>query len=276
MKWMRDVTRWLMAAMMMGLMAHAHAQTQGHAGDISEYVLGPSDQIRVSVYQNPDLTVETRISESGMITYPLIGNLKLGGLTAPQAEAKLAKALKDGNFLKQPQVSILVLAFKAQSVSLLGQVNRPGRYNIEPLQNKLSQIIAAAGGTTLGNASDIVVVTGTRGGRPFRKEIDFPQIFSPNGAAEDLALENGDSIWVDRAPMIYIYGEVQRPGAQLLIRDLTLLQALASAGGLNARGTERGIRVHRRDTTGDVKVIQPGMNEKLLPNDVVYVRESLF
>ncbi len=69
---------------------------------------------------------------------------------------------------------------------------------------------------------------------------------------------------------------MQRPGVQLLLRDTTLLQALASAGGLNMRGTERGIRVHRRDEGGEVRIIQPGMNDKLQPGDVVYVRESLF
>jgi polysaccharide export outer membrane protein len=81
---------------------------------------------------------------------------------------------------------------------------------------------------------------------------------------------------VDRAPQIYIYGEVQRAGAQILLRDTTLLQALASAGGLTLRGTERGIRVHRRDPSGEVRIIQPAMNDKLQANDVVYVKESLF
>jgi polysaccharide biosynthesis/export protein len=274
MNWMRELTHWLLAAMLMGLMSHAHAQAAG--SDTGDYILGPGDLIRVSVYQNQDLTMETRLSEQGTITFPLIGVTKIGNMTVGQAEIKIGKALKDGNFLKQPQVSILVLAYKGQTVSVLGQVAKPGRYNIEPLQNKLSHMIASAGGINLGNGSDIVVVTGTRGGKPFRKEIDFQRIFTANGAGEDIALENGDSLWIDRAPMVYIYGEVQRPGMQLLLRDMTLLQALAASGGLNARGTERGIRVHRRDTTGEVKVITPGMNDKLQSNDVIYVRESLF
>ena len=88
--------------------------------------------------------------------------------------------------------------------------------------------------------------------------------------------QDGDTIWVDRAPVVYIYGEVQRPGVQALPRDMTVLQSLATAGGLTLRGTERGIRVHRRDESGEIKIIQPGMNDKLLPNDVIYVKESLF
>jgi polysaccharide export outer membrane protein len=89
-------------------------------------------------------------------------------------------------------------------------------------------------------------------------------------------LENGDIIYVDRAPTIYIYGEVQRPGQIRLERGMTLMQALAAAGGLTARGTERGIKVHRRDTQGQVNVLEAKPTDHLQRDDVVYVKESLF
>jgi polysaccharide export outer membrane protein len=161
-------------------------------------------------------------------------------------------------------------------VSVLGLVNRPGRYPLEAGSSKLSEVLAVAGGIVAGSGSDVVVVSGLRGGKPFRKEIDFPKVFASTGSEDDFGLENGDSIWVDRAPQIYMYGEVQRPGAQILLRDTTLLQALASAGGLTLRGTERGIRIHRRDESGQTKVIQLDMNDKLKANDIIYVKESLF
>ena len=168
------------------------------------------------------------------------------------------------------------MAVKSNQVSVLGYVNRPGRYPLEAGTSKVSEVLAQAGGILPGNGSELIVVTGTRDGKPFRKEIDFPLIFSAAGGNNDIVLQNGDAIFVDRAPQIYMYGEVQRPGAQILLRDTTLLQALASGGGLTLRGTERGIRVHRRDASGQVNVIQPGMNDKLQPGDVIYVRESLF
>ena len=121
-----------------------------------------------------------------------------------------------------------------------------------------------------------MVVSGKRDGKAFRKEIDFPQVFAASGTVDDFPLENGDAIWVDRAPMVYIYGEVQRPGPMRLERDMSILQALASAGGLTLRGTERGVRVNRRDAAGQVQVLQPGLNDKLQPNDIVYIKESLF
>ncbi len=271
MKWMRNVVRALMAWMLMATLA---AQAQSTAS--AEYILGAADVLRISVFQNPDMTLETVITETGEISFPLIGSVKVGGLTRTKAEKLIETRLKDGNFLKQPQVSILVLQYKAQSVSVLGQVNRPGRYPLDPKQQTLSQLIATAGGTILAAGSDVVVVTGTRNGEPFRREIDFPKIFAQPGSADDLLLQDGDSIWVDRAPQVYVYGEVQRPGTQILMRDQTLLQALAAAGGLTLRGTERGIQVHRRQPDGTVKIIKPDVTEKLQKDDVVYVKESLF
>lgn len=270
MKWFQKVMRALMSLV---LVAAASAQ----AAPQSEYVLGAGDIIRVSVYQNPDLTLDARISEGGGISYPLLGTIKLGGLSVSAAEKKIADGLRDGNFLKQPQVSILVAQVKGNQVSVLGQVNRPGRYPLELSNTRLSEVLALAGGTAANSGSDIAVVTGMRNGKPFRTEIDVPMIFSATGGAEDIVLQNGDTVFVDRAPFVYIYGEVQSPGTRVLQRDMTLMQALASAGGLNLRGTQKGIRVHRRDpASGQVQVITPDLNDKLQKDDVVYVRESLF
>ncbi|MGQ0599031.1 polysaccharide export protein EpsE [Aquabacterium sp.] len=271
MKWMRDMARWMLATMFLAVGLNAHAAQ-------NDYVLGAGDQIRIFVFQNPDLQLDARINESGTISYPLLGVIKLGGLSVSDAEKKLANGLKDGNFLKQPQVSILVMDMKANLVSVLGQINKPGRFALGAGAggNKLSEVLAQAGGIINGGGTDLVVITGTRDGKAFRKEIDFPRVFAAKNSAEDFVLANGDSIWVDRAPIIYIYGEVNRAGAQALQRDMTLLQALASSGGLTQRGTQRGIRVHRRDESGQVKIIQPDMNDKLEPNDVIYVKESIF
>ncbi|HIV72638.1 MAG TPA: polysaccharide export protein EpsE [Candidatus Aquabacterium excrementipullorum] len=269
MKWMRNVVRALMAWMLM-------ATLQVQAAPQGDYVLGVGDIIKVSVYQNQDLTLETRISESGVISYPLLGTVKLGGLSVADAEKKIAAGLRDGNFLKQPQVSILVTLVKGNQVSVLGAVNRPSRYPLDTTNTRLSEALAYAGGIMIGSGSDTVIVTGTRNGQPFRREIDFPLVFAATNPAEDILLQNGDTVYVDRVPQIYIYGEVQRPGPIRLERDMTVMQALAAASGLTLRGTEKGIKVNRRQPDGSMKVIQPGMNDTLQKDDVVYVKESLF
>ncbi len=240
-----------------------------------EYRLGAGDVVRVSVYQNPDLALETRITEAGIVSYPLLGTVRLGGLSVTAAEKLLADGLKSGNFVRQPQVTIVVLQVRGNQASVLGQVNRPGRYPLEVADMRLTDLLAIAGGTAVSGA-DAVVVTGARNGQPMRVEVDLPSVFAPGGRSKDVLILNGDTIWVDRQPLVYIYGEVQRPGPLRLERDMTVMQGLASGGGLTQRGTEKGLRVHRRGGEGKVVVVQPALDDKLRDGDVIFVRESLF
>lgn len=244
-------------------------------GKKSEYLLGAGDSIRITVFQNPDLTLETRVSENGTVTYPLVGAMQLGGHTVADAENIIAGKLRQGGFVRRPQVSVLVLQIRGNQVSVLGLVNRPGRYPIETFNTRLTDMLAMAGGIAPTGA-DIVVLSGIRDGQSIRQEVDLPSLFLAAKTGPDMEVAGGDAIYVHRAPMFYIYGEVQRAGAYRLERDMTVLQALAQGGGLTARGTERGVRIHRRDSDGKVQVIKPKMDQALLPDDVVYIQESFF
>lgn len=251
----------------------AQASQAGTAN--AQYRLATGDVIRITVFQNPDLTLEARVSETGVISYPLLGSVSLGNLTLLQAEKKIADGLKDGNFVKQPQVSILVTQVRGHQVSVLGQVGRPGRFPLELADTKLTDILATAGGIAAGGA-DTVVLVGRRNGQPYRVEIDLPGIFGANRRGDDVVLQNGDVIWVERAPVVYMYGEIARPGPLRLERGMSLVQALAGAGGITQRGTARGLKVHRRDTSGNIQILDVQMNDPLRADDVVYVRESVF
>ena len=256
--------------------AQSAQPAQPRAAAVSaEYRLALGDTIRITVFQSPDLSLETRISEAGVISYPLLGSVNLAGLTVAEAEQRIAAGLRTGNFVNQPQVSINVVAARGNQVSVLGQVGRPGRYPLETGEVNLTDIVATAGGVSAG-ASDIIVVVGTRKGQPFRAEVDLPTVFGPNRRSADILLQNGDVIWVERAPTIYMYGEVQRPGAMRLERNMTVMQALASAGGLTLRGTARGLRVSRKDASGTTREVEPAMTDTLRPDDIVFVRESVF
>jgi polysaccharide export outer membrane protein len=265
----------LVAVLLMGAGPSAQAQTAASAAAPNEYRLGSGDTIRVTVFQNPDLTLEGRISEAGVVSYPLLGSIRLGGLSVTAAEKFIADGLRNGNFVKQPQVSLVVLQVRGNQASVLGQVNRPGRYPIEVADMRLSDMVATAGGIAQGG-SDLVIVTGVRDGKPFRYEVDLPSLFAPGGRDKDIFILNGDTLFVDRQPLVYIYGEVQRPGPMRLERDMTLLQVLASGGGLTLRGTEKGIKVHRKEADGSIKQIVPTLTDKVREGDVVFVRESLF
>ena len=242
---------------------------------LPEYRLGAGDVIRIAVYQNPDLTLETRLTEAGIVSYPLLGAIRLGTLSVTAAEKLIADGLRNGNFVRQPQVTIVVTQVRGNQASVLGQVNRPGRYPLEVADMRLSDLVAIAGGVSPIGA-DAVVLTGIRDGKPYRWEVDLPALFAADGRPKDVLVQNGDTLWVDRQPIVYIYGEVQRPGPMRLERGMTVMQALATGGGLTLRGTEKGLRVHRKSADGKLQIVQPAMDDKVQEGDVVYVRESLF
>ncbi|WP_283743501.1 polysaccharide export protein EpsE [Sideroxydans sp. CL21] len=241
----------------------------------NDYRLGAGDTMHIVVFQNPDLTTEVRVSESGEISYPLLGSVELGGMTITAAEKKIASLLKDGKFVQQPQVNIVLTQVRGNQVSVLGQVNRPGRYPLETFTIHVSDILAVAGGAT-GTGSDNVILTGTRNGKLFRKEIDIPSLFLDDKRSDDVLVEGGDIIYVHRAPMYYIYGEVQRPGSYRVERNMTLMQALAQGGGPTLRGTQRNIKIFRRGGSGKLDEISLDLTAPVNNDDVLYVRESLF
>ncbi|HYF43833.1 MAG TPA: polysaccharide export protein EpsE [Ramlibacter sp.] len=253
----------------------APAPAPGGAGVNSEYKLGPGDSIRVQVFQNPDLTVETRVSEAGTISYPLVGNVAIGGLTIGQAEAKIAGALRSGNYLRSPQVNIVMLQVRGNQVAVLGQVNKPGRFPLETFNVRVSDMLAAAGGVTpMGD--DVLIVTGTRNGQPFRKVIDIPGLFLNSRSQDDILLAGGDTLYVNKAPVYYIYGEAQRPGPYRIERGMTVQQALAQGGGPTARGSSNRLRLTRTGPDGRTIETDAKLTDPVQPGDVLFVRESLF
>ena len=162
--------------------------------------LGGGDTVRVTVFGQPDLTTEARLSERGTIDMPLVGPVKLAGRTPSEAASAIAAALKKGEFLKAPQVTVALTAVRSRQVSVLGLIAHPGRYPLEEAHLRLPDIIAAAGGIAPGGADSVTVI---RGGEPQKV----------SALAKDFELKGGDTIYVDRAPVFYIYGEVTRSGA---------------------------------------------------------------
>ncbi len=263
------------AALPAALPASAAATAAPDAGKQRDYIIGSGDVLRITVYQNTDLSIETRVSETGAISFPLLGQVLVGGLTVAQLEKQLADGLRVGNFVRQPQVTVLVTQVRGNQASVLGMVNRPGRFPIDVTGMRLSEMLAQAGGVAQGG-SDTVILTGARNGQPYRLQVDISALFAGGAQNLDPVVLNGDTLYVERMPTVYIYGEVQRPGAVRLENNMTLMQALASGGGLTQRGTQRGLRVHRRGADGKVEELQPGLSDTLQNGDVIYVRESLF
>jgi len=237
--------------------------------------VGPGDTVRINVFRNPELATETRVTDQGTIFFPLIGEVTIAGLSPQQAAQRIADKLASGKFVVSPEVQLSIATVNSRQVSVLGNVAKPGRYPIDSVNRRVTDFIAAAGGMAATGA-DTVTVVQVRNGAETKTDVDLEQMFRNGKLGSNLELAPGDTIYVHRAPMIYVGGEVNKAGAYRLEPHMTVMQAIALGGGINPRGTERGVRIHRKDGNGSVRKIDAGLTDLVRADDVIYVRESLF
>ncbi|WP_234406256.1 polysaccharide export protein EpsE [Methylobacillus glycogenes] len=245
--------------------------THAAEGDI---LLGAGDVLKISVFEQPDLSLEVRVSESGSITYPLIGEVRVGGGTVAAAEQRIATMLEKGGFLKSAHVNIIVAQLQSLQVSILGQVNRPGRYPIDSAKT-LADVLALAGGVSP-EGGDLITLVHNVDGKAVRDQIDLADMMRTGDLSKNIRVAGGDIIYVERFDKFYIYGQVQRASHYRLEHEMTVLQALSVGGGLSPRGTEKGVKIKRRDASGHIEVITAKHDDLIKPNDVIYVQESFF
>ena len=225
--------------------------------------VGTGDVLRVTVFGQPDMTTEGRISDRGAISLPLVGEVKVAGSTTTEAANRIATALKDGKYLKNPQVTVAVVTARSRQVSVLGMVARPGRYAIEDAKGSVSEIIAAAGGITAGANETVTVI----------RDGETQKVSTLGNAFE---LKPGDTVYVDRGPTFYIYGEVVRAGAYPVQAGQTVMQAISIAGGITPRGSERRLKMRRPGPNGQVVETDAKLQDQVKADDVIFVREALF
>ena len=252
----------------------AVTQPTAEVQDVHLESLGMGDMVRVSVFRNPELTTEARISERGTILFPMIGEVPVAGLTPSQAGARIADKLRSGKYVMNPEVTVSMMQVNSRQVSVLGNVVKPGRYPLDSTTAQLTDLIALAGGVGPTGSDEVTVIT-KRNGKQEKMEIDLGEMFRRGDLSRNISLEPGDTIYVHKAPMVYVYGEVQKGGAYRVEPQMTVMQAIAMGGGITPRGTERGIKISRRDATG-VRRIDASLTDNVQPDDVIYVRESLF
>ena len=252
-----------MKRIVVGWFILAAAVTAYAQSDTKADKLGIGDAVRVTVFQQPDLATDARVSERGTIAMPLVGEVKVAGLTVAEAGSQIASQLKSGKYLNNPQVNLAVTTVRSRQVNVLGMVPRPGRYPLDDTSSRLADVIAAAGGIAAGGADSVTVV---RDGQSQKVE----------AIAKTFELKNGDTIVVERAPVFYIYGEVTRAGSYRLEQNMTVMQALAAGGGITPRGSESRLILRRPAGDGKYAENSVGLLENLKADDVIYVRESIF
>jgi polysaccharide export outer membrane protein len=236
-----------------------------------DYRLGAGDLLKIVVFDHDELSVDVRISQTGNITFPLVGQVPVAGLSTRDAELLLSQHLIDGGFVKQPQVSVLVSEYQSQKVSVMGQVTKAGQYPLDAAK-KVLDVLAMAGGVLNDTAADDATLVRADGSRVV---IDLQNLFDGDPTM-NLDVHDGDTVFVRRAPQFYVYGEVQHPGEYRLARNTTISQAISIGGGLTPRGTQRGAIVKRLDAQGKEHKVSIGDEDVLQANDVLLIKASLF
>ena len=237
-------------------------------------VIGPGDTVRITAYRYPDLTTEARLSEEGKLNVPLVGEMSLKGLTPEQAGARIADRLKSGKYINDPQITVTVLQARSRVVSVLGFVRNPGRYVLDGSTAKVSDVIAMAGGLEPNGSQQVIIQpNGERKGKPVT--VDLSSVIEGD-SAKNIDVHGGDSVFVPRAPVVYVYGEVMRGGAYRLEPGMTVMQAISLAGGITPRGSQNRVQLRHRASDGKWNQSDARLTDSVGPDDVVYVRESLF
>jgi polysaccharide export outer membrane protein len=237
--------------------------------------LGAGDSVALHVFGQPDMDTVLGVADDGTISVPLAGAIPVVGLSTENAARRVEKSLKDGGFFVDPHVTLTITQSMSQRVSVLGEVHTPGRYPVDS-KTTIVDLLAQAGGETEFGSDTVYVLRPDASGTIKRYPVNLKGLANGATVAPTQLLRAGDSVYVPRAEQFFILGEVQRPAMYKLEPNLTVLQAIAVAGGVTPKGSMRRIEVKRAGKNGEQIVISPKANDLVLPDDVIRVKESIF
>lgn len=251
--------------------------------NVNGYVIGSQDQLKITVFDEPDLSTNYRVDTDGMITFPLIGRVPARGLTLAEFQDRLIARLAAG-YIRNPQVRVEIDQYKSQNVFVIGEVRSPGKVTMTGTMS-LIEALAMAGSPTTAASNELVVVHPRRPkeGSPTLPEDDRDaettrvniKDLQVGKAGQNIVLQDGDTIYVPKAQTFYVTGQVRNPGSYVLDPGMTVLQAISLAGGLSERGSDRGIKIIRI-VDSKRKEIDVKQTDIVLPNDTIQVRQKFF
>jgi len=237
-------------------------------------LLGAGDTVSVLVFGQPDVT-NLYVDDAGMINVPLAGNVQVANMSPVEAAARVAKALKDGGYFVDPHVTISVTQQHSQLVSVVGEVQTAGRYPISP-RTTIVDLLAQAGGLKE-TASDVGYIVHTdEDGRASRYAVKLTGLGDAGDVSPAPTLLGGDSLVIPRAEHVFVQGEVASPGSYPITPGMTVIQAIAHAGGITERGSERRIQVKRLGKNGEYQVVHAKPSDPIHADDMIRVKESIF
>ncbi len=251
---------------------------------LSGYLVGPQDELRITVFDEAALSGTYMVDGDGSITFPVLGRVSVDGLTLREIQDEITRQLGDG-FLVNPQVSSQIEEYRRQSVYVLGEVGSPGIYRLSGNLN-LIEVLVQAGGVTAQAGNEVHIIRSAGGetpagpvlGQDGGPEVDLTVVSLDDIRTGRLALvtiRDGDTVNVPKAETFYVLGQVASPGVYVWTLDMTVQQAIALAGGYTTRGSNRGIRIAR---TVDDQRTEVGVDEDDLvqPGDTINIRARRF
>ena len=251
---------------------------------LSGYLVGPQDELRITVFDEAALSGTYLVDGDGSITFPLLGRVSVDGLTLREVQDEITRQLGDG-FLVNPQVSSQIEEYRRQSVYVLGEVGSPGIYRLSGNLN-LIEVLVQAGGVTAQAGNEVHIIRSTSGGTPTGPVLGQdgdPEVELTIVNLEDIrtgrlalvTIGDGDTVNVPKAETFYVLGQVASPGSYVWTPGMTVQQAIALGGGYTSRGSSRGIRITR---TVDGQRREVGVNEDDLvqPGDTINIRARRF
>ncbi|PKN13273.1 MAG: periplasmic polysaccharide biosynthesis/export protein [Deltaproteobacteria bacterium HGW-Deltaproteobacteria-4] len=242
----------------------------------SDYQIGPGDVLKISIYDHPDLMTVARVDNEGYILLPLAGRVQVGGLTPSSASQTIAAALGD-DYIVNPQASVFVQEFRSKKVFIIGEVVRPGLYELSG-PTTLLELVSKAGGLTRGAGHNATIrrngANGTAGEKNI--EVNIAELLQSGSETVNLLLLDGDSITIPKAAVIYVTGQVNRPSALPVEPDTTVIKAITMAGGFTALASQGKIKIIRKINGVEQILEKVPLHEKLMPEDVMVVPESFF
>jgi polysaccharide export outer membrane protein len=263
------------------------------AAEEEEYVVGPRDSLDITVWNEPNLTKVFPVSKKGILDLPLLGELKVEGLTTKQIAELIAQKLKEGQYILEPKVNTLVKDYASQKIMVFGMINKPGIHYLRGKTTVLD-LITELGGVQPG-AGSLLIHRKSLASKTAEKEqgeenlitVDLQALLAHGDLSQDIQVFAGDFIYVDSPTKftIYILGEVKKPGPYPFSKGITILRAVDMAGGFTDYASQNKIKVIREEEGKKKNIfvhmgdIQKGKTEKdieLEKGDVVVVPQSWF
>jgi len=241
-----------------------------------DYIIGEGDVLKITVYDHDDLTTTARVSGDGVIVFPLIGQIEVKGLTLPQITNKIAELLADG-YIVSPQVNIFIQEFRSKKAFIMGEVKKSGLY-VLPGQTTFLALLSEAGGLTK-DAGDKAIIK--RKANPSDKDesiidIDLKGLIEKGDTSLDILILDGDSVYISKAGVFYVTGEVKKPDAYKHEEGTTVIKAITMGGGFTDKASKGRVKIIRKVNRKEEVLERAKMDEPVLPDDVIVVPESFF